>query len=374
MTATIPFAPVEEALDDLRRGHFVLVADHDGPDSYGDVLVAAEHATADAINFLATEARGILYLALTEERCEELLLAPMVHARESASWLVEGQRWKRALRVMVDAREGITTGISAADRARTVALALDPASRPDTLVVPGHMQPLAAHPDGILGVPGRNEAFVALPELAGLTPAGVASAVMTDDGAVATVADAAEWCAAHGIKIVTVGAVQTHAARRTEWLERLPPRTLQTSDGRFSLIEFVDPIARVSHRAVVFGTVAPGAEMPVVVIGACVEGDVFGQRSCRRRGAAQRALAALADQPVGILVHVDDGARCCVGPRAPGVVEHAWEAAARILDELGANRIVALPGHGEPLTPLEPFGFSLGLPPRSSHPIETEVQ
>jgi 3,4-dihydroxy 2-butanone 4-phosphate synthase / GTP cyclohydrolase II len=350
-----PLACAEDVLEDLRRGGFVLVADHDGLDSYADVLVAAEHADADAINWLATEARGILYLALPETRCDELRWAPVQRPPETASWLLEGQHWKQAMRVMVDARHGISTGISAADRALTVALALDPESGPEAFVVPGHMQPIAARTGGVVAWPGRTEAFVDLPRVAGLRPGGVASSVMTEDGSVARLADVAPWCERHGIRATTVDSIHRLAARRTDWLDRTPVRALRTEAGSFRLTAFHDPIARVWHRAIVHGELPDGdsgAPVPVAVLGACTQGEALGQLGCPRHGAAEQALAALALAPAGVLLHVEDGAPCCHGAEADAAVEHAWLAAARMLEELGVRRIAPVPGHGKDLTPL----------------------
>ncbi len=371
-TATVPIATVDEALEDLRHGRFVLVADHDEPGSFADVLIAAEHADADAINWLASEARAILYLALPESRCDELRWAPIDRPPSQASWQLSGQRWKRAMRVMVDAREGISTGISAADRARTVALAIDPDCGADAFVVPGHMQPIAAHPDGILAGAGRTEAFVDLPRLAGLVPAGVASSVMTDDGAIARLADLGSWCERHGIRAVSVDAVQATAARRLDWLERAPSRDLRTADGRFASTAFHDPIARTWHRAVVRGELDPDAPTVVAMLGACTQGEALGQLGCPRHGAAERALGALAASGRGVLLHVEDGAPCCYGVEADAAVAHAWSAAARMLEELGVGRLAPLPGHGKALEPLAQAGFTLATDGRSASTLTRE--
>src|ERR687895_668075 len=190
------FSTVEEALEEIRRGRMVVVCDGEDRENEGDLVLAAQFATPEAINFMAKEARGLICLALTPERCDELGLDLMAAKNESP--------FQTAFTVSIEAREGVSTGISAADRARTIQVAIDPGSRPDDLVQPGHIFPLKAKPGGVLECTGQTEAAVDLARLAGLNPSGVICEVMNDDGTMARVPDLERYCAKHGLKMVTV--------------------------------------------------------------------------------------------------------------------------------------------------------------------------
>ena len=191
-----PFATVEEALDEIRAGRMVVVCDDEDRENEGDLTMAAQFATPEAINFMAKEGRGLICLALTPERCDELGLDLMAAKNESP--------YETAFTVSVEARDGITTGISAADRARTIQVAVDPESAPRDLVQPGHVFPLKAKPGGVLERTGQTEAAVDLARLAGLNPAGVICEVMNDDGTMARVKDLERYCAKHDLKMITV--------------------------------------------------------------------------------------------------------------------------------------------------------------------------
>ena len=191
-----PFSSVEEAIDDIRAGRMVVVCDDEDRENEGDIVIAAQFATPEAINFMAKEARGLICLALTGKRCDELELDLMAAKNESP--------FETAFTVSVEAREGVTTGISAHDRAHTVQVAIDPGSKPSDLVQPGHVFPLRARPGGVLERTGQTEAAVDLARLAGLIPAGVICEVMNEDGTMARVKDLVPYCARHGMKLITV--------------------------------------------------------------------------------------------------------------------------------------------------------------------------
>src|SRR3954447_17889124 len=192
---TRTFAPIEEALEEIRRGRMVVVCDDESRENEGDLTMAAQFATPEAINFMAKEARGLICLALTGRRCDELELDLMAAKNESP--------FETAFTVSVEAREGVTTGISAHDRAHTVQVAIDPGSKPSDLVQPGHVFPLRARPGGVLERTGQTEAAVDLARLAGLTPAGVICEVMNEDGTMARVPDLVEYCHRYELKMVT---------------------------------------------------------------------------------------------------------------------------------------------------------------------------
>src|SRR5499427_2538196 len=207
-----PFSPVEEALDDVRQGKFVVVVDDPDRENEGDLVIAAQFATPEAINFMATHARGLICLSLTEERADELALRPMTDHNEAPLGT--------AFTVSVEAREGVTTGISAADRSHTIQVAIDPGSTARDLVQPGHVFPLRARDGGVLRRAGQTEAAVDLARLAGLVPAGVVCEIMNDDGTMARVPDLVPYCERHGLRMITVSDLVEYRRRREKLVER----------------------------------------------------------------------------------------------------------------------------------------------------------
>ena len=196
METTTPFATIDEAIEDIRQGKLVVVVDAADRENEGDLTIAAQFATPEAINFMARHGRGLICLCLTEERCDELDLKPMTYNNETPN--------ETAFTIAIEAREGVTTGISAADRAHTIQVAIDPTKGPGDLVQPGHVFPLRASPGGVLQRAGQTEAAVDLARLAGLNPAGVVCEIMNEDGTMARVPDLIPYCELHGIKMVTV--------------------------------------------------------------------------------------------------------------------------------------------------------------------------
>src|SRR5687768_625738 len=225
-----PFSSIEEAIEDIRDGRMVVVCDDEDRENEGDLTMAAQFATPDAINFMAKEGRGLICLALTPERCDELGLDLMAAKNESP--------FETAFTVSVEAREGVTTGISAADRARTIAVAVDPASAPRDLVQPGHVFPLKAKPGGVLERTGQTEAAVDLARLAGLNPAGVICEIMNDDGTMARVPDLERYCAQHGLKMITVADLIAYRRRHDKLVERVVSTRLPTGFGEFTVFGY----------------------------------------------------------------------------------------------------------------------------------------
>src|ERR671938_308718 len=215
-----PFSPIEEALEDLRAGKLVVVCDAEDRENEGDLTIAAQFVTPEAINFMAKEGRGLICLALTPERCDELGLELMAAKNESP--------FETAFTVSVEAREGVTTGISAHDRARTVQVAIDPRSGPHDLVQPGHVFPLKAKEGGVLERTGQTEAGVDLARLAGLIPAAVICEVMNDDGTMARVKDLIPYCERHDLKMITVGDLIRYRRRTEKLVDRVAEAELPT--------------------------------------------------------------------------------------------------------------------------------------------------
>ena len=288
------FASVEEAIDDIRAGRMVVVVDDPDRENEGDLVVAAEFATDEAVNFMATHARGLICLCLTGERCEELGLPPMTQRNEA--------RLGTAFTVSVEAREGVTTGISAADRARTIAVAIDPASTPHDLVQPGHVFPLRARDGGVLVRAGQTEAAVDLARLAGLKPAGVVCEIMNEDGTMARVPDLVPYCERHGLKMITVADLIEYRRRMEKLVERVVSVQLPTEFGVFTAIAFRETLTGREHLALVMGEI--GDDMLVRVHSECLTGDVFHSLRCDCGEQLESALAAIADAGAGVLLYM----------------------------------------------------------------------
>src|SRR5918996_579757 len=243
-----PFSTIEEAIEDVRAGRIVVVCDAEDRENEGDLTLAAQFATPEAINFMATHGRGLICLALTPDRCDELALDLMAAKNESP--------FQTAFTVSVEAREGITTGISAHDRAHTVQVAIDPSTRPRDLVQPGHIFPLRARRGGVLQRSGQTEAAVDLARLAGLNPAGVVCEIMKDDGTMARVPDLVDYCGTHGLKMITVADLIEYRRRHEKLVERITSVGLPTAYGKFTAVAFREVLTGKQHVALVKGQVA----------------------------------------------------------------------------------------------------------------------
>src|ERR671930_1003512 len=293
---TSPFAPIEEALEDIRNGKFVVVVDAPDRENEGDLTIAAEFATPEAINFMAKHGRGVICVALTEQRCDELQLRPLASSRES--------RHGTAYTTTIDAREGITTGVSAADRAHTIAVAIDPATAPHDLIEGGHILPLRARAGGVLQRAGQTEAAVDLARLAGLNPAGVVCEVMNDDGTMARVPDLIRYCERHGLKMVTVADLIEYRRRHEKLVERTTSVRLPTGYGEFTAIAFREKLSGKHHLALVKGDVDGIANVLVRVHSECLTGDVFHSLRCDCGEQLDQALQQIASEERGVLLYM----------------------------------------------------------------------
>src|ERR1051325_780882 len=242
------FRTIEEAIDDIRQGRMVVVVDDEDRENEGDLTIAAQFVTPDAINFMATHGRGLICLALTPERCEELGLDLMAAKNESA--------FETAFTISVEAREGVTTGISAHDRAHTIQVAIDPRSEPGDLVQPGHVFPLKARSGGVLERTGQTEAGVDLARLAGLIPAAVICEIMNDDGTMARVKDLIPYCQRHALKMITVGDLIKYRRRTEKLVDRVAEAELPTEYGDFRVVGYRSMLDDKHHVALVKGDVA----------------------------------------------------------------------------------------------------------------------
>jgi 3,4-dihydroxy 2-butanone 4-phosphate synthase/GTP cyclohydrolase II len=291
-----PFATIEEAIAEIRAGRMVVVCDDEDRENEGDLTLAAQFATPEAINFMAREGRGLICLALTPDRCDELGLDLMAAKNESA--------FETAFTISVEAREGVTTGISAADRARTIQVAVDPKSSPYDLVRPGHVFPLKAKAGGVLERTGQTEAAVDLARLAGLIPAGVICEIMTDDGTMARVPDLEAYCARHGIKMITVADLIAYRRRHDKLVERVVTTTLPTGFGEFTAVGYRSLVDGKHHVAMVKGDVDGADDVLVRVHSECLTGDVFHSLRCDCGEQLESALAMIEDAGCGVLLYL----------------------------------------------------------------------
>jgi 3,4-dihydroxy 2-butanone 4-phosphate synthase/GTP cyclohydrolase II len=291
-----PFATIEEALEDVRQGKFVVVVDAADRENEGDLTIAAQFATPEAVNFMATHGRGLICLCLTEERCEELDLRQMTDRNETP--------FGTAFTVSIEAREGVSTGISAHDRARTIQVAVDPSRGPGDLVQPGHVFPLRARPGGVLQRAGQTEAAVDLARLAGLNPAGVVCEVMKEDGTMARVPDLVEYCARHDLKMITVEDLIEYRRRTEKLVERMTSVRMPTAYGDFTAIAFREKLTGKHHVALVKGEVESEENVLVRVHSECLTGDVFHSLRCDCGEQLEQALAVIGSEERGVLLYM----------------------------------------------------------------------
>jgi 3,4-dihydroxy 2-butanone 4-phosphate synthase / GTP cyclohydrolase II len=290
------FATVEQAIEDIREGKFVVVVDAADRENEGDLTIAAQFATPEAINFMATHGRGLICLCLTEERVDELGLQPMTERNETP--------FGTAFTVSIEAREGIATGISAQDRSRTIQVAIDRSKGADDLVRPGHIFPLRAREGGVLQRGGQTEASVDLARLAGLIPAGVVCEIMNEDGTMARVDDLIPYCERHGLKLITVADLIEYRRRHEKLVERTTTVRLPTAYGEFAAVAFREKLTGKHHVALVKGDVDGARDVLVRVHSECLTGDVFHSLRCDCGEQLEQALIQIAGEDRGVLLYM----------------------------------------------------------------------
>ncbi|UTI63116.1 bifunctional 3,4-dihydroxy-2-butanone-4-phosphate synthase/GTP cyclohydrolase II [Paraconexibacter antarcticus] len=289
------FSTVEEALEDIAAGKFVVVVDDEDRENEGDLVIAAEHITPDAVNFMATHARGWICLALTPERCEDLGLELQAAKNDSA--------FETPFTVTIEAAEGVTTGISAADRAVTIKTAADPSKGRSHIVTPGHVSPLKARAGGVLERTGHTEASVDLARLAGCQPAGVICEIMNEDGSMARVPDLRAYCAKHGLKLITIADLIAYRRRHDKLVERVVSTKMPTSFGEFEVFGYRALVDGKHHVAMVKGDIS-GGDVLVRVHSECLTGDVFHSLRCDCGEQLESALAMIEEEGRGVLLYL----------------------------------------------------------------------
>jgi 3,4-dihydroxy 2-butanone 4-phosphate synthase / GTP cyclohydrolase II len=395
-----PFATIEEAVEDIRQGRMIVLVDDEDRENEGDLTMAAEKITPEAINFMATHGRGLICLSLSEQRCETLDLKPISPRNTSM--------FGTPFCEPIDARRGTTTGTSAWDRATTILVATDPHTKPEDLARPGHVYTLRARNGGVLVRAGQTEASVDLARIAGLSPAGVICEIMDEDGTMARIPQLIEFCRIHGLKLVTVASLIRYRMQHERNVRRIAESVLPTKYGDFRMIAYSSDVDHEIHVALVRGDLAnipPGVSdegnPPLVRVHShCLTGDVLGSTACDCRQMVEGSLEAIAGENRGVFVYLhhtgrgfridsrtEEGAslpqilfheRGHV-ERDPGVqrvIQHESGIGAQILKDLGLRRIrvltnlprkvVALQGYGIEIADQVPLAIK---PAKQSHQV-----
>ncbi|MCE2392736.1 MAG: 3,4-dihydroxy-2-butanone-4-phosphate synthase, partial [Proteobacteria bacterium] len=289
---------VESALADLRAGRMVVLVDDEDRENEGDLCMAAEKCGAEDVNFMAKYGRGLICLTLTQEKAIELDLNPMVPDYHNTA------PFQTAFTVSIEAREGVTTGISAADRARTIQVAIHPESRARDLTRPGHVFPLIAKPGGVLRRTGQTEGSVDLARMAGVKPAGVICEIMNDDGSMARMPELEEFAREHGLRIVSIADVIAYRMRKERFVEVAAHATLPSMYGDFQATVFKNEIDHIDHVALVRGEVDADTPILVRVHSECLTGDAFGSLRCDCGEQLQTALELIQEEGSGVLLYM----------------------------------------------------------------------
>jgi 3,4-dihydroxy 2-butanone 4-phosphate synthase/GTP cyclohydrolase II len=290
------FREIERAIEDFRAGKFVVIVDDEDRENEGDLAIAADRVTPEAINFMAKEGRGLICLSLTSERCDELDLSPMVEENTSP--------FGTAFTVSIEARGRVTTGISAADRAATVKVAMDPATKPSDLLRPGHMFPLRGAPGGVLKRAGQTEASVDLARIAGLNPGAVICEIMNDDGTMARLPDLTAFVERHRLSMITVADLIRYRMRTERLVKRIAAPALPTRFGDFKVVAYRSDVTHEEHVALVAGEIREETPVLVRVHSQCLTGDVFGSSRCDCGEQLRAAMEKISADGCGVLLYL----------------------------------------------------------------------
>ena len=375
MTEThLPFCSVEEAAEEIRQGRMIVLVDDEDRENEGDLTMAAEKITPEAINFMAKYGRGLICLTLTEQRCEELNLPLMSPINTSLH--------RTAFCEAIDARVGVTTGISASDRAITILTAIDPKTRPQDLARPGHMFPLRARNGGVLVRAGQTEASVDLSRIAGLNPSGVICEIMNEDGTMSRVPQLAEFCCEHNLKMVTVADLIRYRMQHERYVRRIAETVLTTRYGDFRMIAYASDVDHDQHIALIRGELEGPTPPLVRVHSHCLTGDVFGSMSCDCPDLVAKSLQKIAEEDRGVFLYLHHTGRGYTidTPETPGtlpkihfhsrgqldreparqrMVQHESGIGAQVLIDLGLKDIRVITNHPKKVVALEGYGIRI---------------
>jgi 3,4-dihydroxy 2-butanone 4-phosphate synthase/GTP cyclohydrolase II len=369
----MPFVGIPEAIEEIRAGRVLVVVDDEDRENEGDLTIAAEKVTPEIVNFMATYGRGLICLPLTPERCDYLRL-PLMSSQNTSNF-------GTAFCESIDARTGVTTGISAADRTRAILAAIDPECRPEDLARPGHVFPLRAREGGVLVRAGQTEASVDLARLAGLAPAGVICEVMNDDGTMARVAQLREFCVRHGLKMISVADLIRHRMKTERFIRSLAEGSIETEFGEFRTVAYGSDLNPEGHLALVRGDVAGQERVLVRMHSRCPYGDVFGSTTCDCARLVRNSLRAIAAEGLGVLVYLHESGpgfrteRDAYGRQrivshgrdfmhykdqaGQRQLQHEHGIGAQILSDLGLHTIRLLTNHPRKIVALEGFGIEV---------------
>lgn len=373
MSSQPSFTDVPFAIEDIRAGRMIVVVDDEDRENEGDLTLAAEKVTPEAINFMVKYGRGLVCLAMTEERLEHLRIGPMTAENTS--------NYGTAFCEAIDARDGVSTGISAYDRARTIQVAIDPGTRPSDLARPGHVFPLRARKGGVLVRAGQTEAAVDLARLAGLIPAGIICEIMREDGTMARVSDLIEFCRTHEMRMLTVAELIRYRMAHERYVHRVGEAVVGTRHGEFRLIAYESEVqGGESHLALVRGDIENAVEPVLVRMHShCVMGDVFGSTHCDCHATIEGAMRAIAEAGRGAIIYLHQSSKgfsadklgnrtlltfhrdrtLPILPESERKTQREIGIGAQILSDLNLRRIRLLTNHPRRVAALEGFGIEI---------------
>jgi 3,4-dihydroxy 2-butanone 4-phosphate synthase/GTP cyclohydrolase II len=296
-----PFAPIEEAVEAIRNGRMIIVVDDEDRENEGDLTIAAEKVTPEAINFMAKEGRGLICMPMTGERLDQLDIPLMVEKNTTS--------FNTAFCVSIEAKQNVSTGISASDRANTVLAAIEPSTKPSDLARPGHMFPLRARDGGVMVRAGQTEAAVDLARIAGLYPAGVICEIMNHDGTMARVPELTKFARKHRLPMITIADLIKYRMRTERLVKRVAQADLPTEHGGFRIFAYENQLDNETHVALVRGEIGEGNDVLVRVHSKCLTGDVFHSARCDCGAQLETAMARIAEEGRGVLLYLNQEGR-----------------------------------------------------------------